>query len=555
MTRLQPITSVARQVGISSAYLESYGEYKAKVSLDLLDTLGSRRRGKYIDVTGITPTPLGEGKTVTTIGLAMSLSRLGKKAVACIREPSFGPLFGVKGGGTGGGRAQVVPADDINLHMTGDFHAASAAHNLAASFLDNHLFRGNRLGIDMERIFWRRVIDINDRSLRSITIGLGGGVSGVERRTGFDITAASEIMAILALSRSLADLRTRLSRIVVALTKRGRPITCADLKVDGAMAAILKDAIKPNLVQTSEGTPCFVHTGPFANITHGNSSLIADRLSLGLADYTVTESGFGADCGAEKFFDIKCRVGHLIPDAVVIVASVRALKMHSGRFTVIPGRPLDKRLGRADVSAVIAGCANLEKQIENVTLFGLPVVVALNRFKTDTAGEIEAVRKRAIASGAFDCVASDLYRRGSSGGITLARAVVAASAAPKRFAFLYPLTATIKAKIERIATEIYGARSVRYTGSAERDIATCERLGFGHLPVCMAKTHLSLSHDPHLKGRPRGFVLPVREVRLFAGAGFVSPVCGDIMTMPSLPAKPIGEDINIDRNGTIRGMH
>lgn len=564
MKELKSITRVARDLGIAKRYLELYGEYKAKISLGILrkghpstslGTRGSRVKGQYILVSGITPTPLGEGKTVTTIGLGMALARLGKKAVSCLREPSLGPFLGVKGGGTGGGHSQIVPAEDINLHMTGDFHAVSAAHNLCAAFLDNRLFRGNELNIDPDKIFWRRVVDINDRSLRKIKVGVGGGDFGVERETGFDITAASELMAILALAESIPDLRKRISRIVVALAKDGRPVTCEDLKVAGVMAALLRDAIKPNLVQTSEGTPSFVHTGPFANITHGNSSVIADKIALEFADFVVTEGGFGADCGAEKFFDIKCRSSGLEPDAVVLVCSVRALKMHSGKFKVVPGKPLDKRLEKEDLAALEKGCANLEKQIENIKLFGIPCVVAINRFKTDTARELEVIEKRSREAGAAGCAVSELYSRGSKGGGTLAKAVIAATKAKRKFRFLYPLNLSIKEKIDIIAKKVYGARGVHCEPSAEEDIARFERLGFGKLPVCMAKTHLSLSHDPNLKGSPRDYTLPVREVRPAIGAGFLSVLCGKVMTMPSLPSRPMGELIDIDSNGRLKYVH
>ncbi|MFA5147028.1 MAG: formate--tetrahydrofolate ligase [Candidatus Omnitrophota bacterium] len=551
---LKPIESIASASGIGKRYLEPCGRYKAKVSLEILDKTASRKTGTYVVVTGITPTPLGEGKTVTTIGLSMALNRLGRRSVSTIRQSSLGPLFGIKGGGTGGGLSQVVPRDDISLHLTGDFHAVTAAHNLLAAFLDNHIYRGNKLGIDRERIFWDRVVDVSDRSLRHVRVGVGGGESGIERSSRFDITAASEIMAILALADSLPELYRRISKIVVALTEDGEPVTCADLKVAGAMTALLKDAIKPTLVQTLEHTPCLIHAGPFANILHGNSSVIADKIALKTADFVVTESGFGVDCGAEKFFDIKCRYGRLVPDVAVLVSSVRALKAHSGRFKVSPGRPLDKGLLKEDIGALEEGCANLEKQIENVKTFGIPCVVAINRFGSDTKREIETVKRRSGAAGAFACAVSELYRHGSGGGIELAEAVVRASGARRNFRFLYPAGLPIKDKIETIAKKMYGARSVQYGAVAESDIALWEGLGFGRFPVCMAKTHLSLSHDPSLKGRPRHFDLPVRGARLFAGAGFISPLCGNIMTMPSLPSRPLGEKVGIDSKGNIKGI-
>jgi len=552
--RIKPILSIAKSLGISRKYLELYGDYKAKVSLDILAATSSRRSGKYIDVTGITPTPLGEGKTVTTIGLSMALNRLGAKAVCSIREPSLGPVFGIKGGGAGGGASRAMPTDDVNLHFTGDIHAVGSAHNLCAAFLDNHLFRGNKLKIDPKKIFWHRVVDINDRPLRDIRIGLGGRENGFERATRFDITVSSELMAVLALTESLQDLRSRIGKIIVALTKNGKPVTCEDLKVAGAMTVLLKDAIKPNLVQTCENTPCFVHAGPFANIAHGNSSVLADKIALKFADFVVTESGFGADCGAEKFFDIKCRQSGLKPDAVVLVCSVRALKMHSGDFNVLPGRPLDKMLYRPNPRAVEKGCENLAKQIENVTIFGVPCVVAINRFSTDTEAELDIIRKVSLRSGAFDCVVSDLYKKGSKGGMELAKVVAIASCDEGRFKFLYPLQWSIKDKINAIAREIYGAGSVSYAPCADKDIKIYERLGLGKLPICIAKTHLSLSHNPKLKGRPRGFTLPVSDVRPSAGAGFLYALCGKMLTMPALPSHPIGEGFDVDKAGRIKGL-
>ena len=552
---MKSIISVAQKLGIPRKYLELYGDYKAKISLEILKRVKgpvARGRGKYIVVAGITPTHLGEGKTVTTIGLSMALNKLGKKAACCIREPSIGPFFGVKGGGVGGGRSEVLPADDINLHLTGDIHAVEAAHNLCAAFIDNHLFRGNSLGIDISKIFWRRVVDVNDRALRNVRIGLGGNEFGVERDTGFDITAASELMAILALAESIVDLRKRLGRIVIGLTKSGKGVTCEDLKVAGAMAVLLKDALNPNIVQTTEGTPCFIHTGPFANIMHGNSSIVADRIALGLADYVITESGFGADCGLEKFVDIKCRYSGLRPTVVVLVATVRALKIHSGMYKMVVGKALDRQILSENVDAVDAGCANLEKQIENARIFDLPCVVAINRFPRDTEREIARIKSKALEAGAFDCVVSDLYRCGSAGGKELAEAVKAACRGNNRFKFLYPVDAPIKEKIDKIAKNIYGARGVHYEGQADKDIAIFEKLGFGKLPVCMAKTHLSLSHDPALKGAPRNFILPVRDVRPSAGAGFVYAICGKTFTMPALPSHPIGERIDIDSKGRMK---
>ena len=549
---LKPINSIAARLGVPKKYLEPYGEYKAKLSLDILKGYrgpGTGVRGKYIVVTGITPTHLGEGKTVTTIGLSMALNRLGKKAVACIRQPSIGPFFGVKGGGVGGGKAVVLPEDDINLHLTGDIHAVSQAHNLCASFLDNELFRGNALDICVDKFDWRGVVDVNDRALRSVLIGLGGGENGVERKTGFSITAASELMAILALCESIPELRKRVSKIIVALTKEGDAVTSEDLKVAGSMALLLKDAIKPNLVQTNEGTPCIIHTGPFANITHGNSSILADRIGLKLSDFVVTESGFGADCGMEKFVDIKCRQSGLKPDAAVLVCSIRALKIHSGMFKMTVGKPLGEEIKKENLRAVELGCSNLKKQIENVCIYGVPCVVAINRFASDTEKEIGLVKKIALETGAFDCVTSEVYKKGSAGGVSLARAVMKAAVSKSNFKFLYKPEASIKEKIEIIATKIYGAKSVSYEPQAEESIAVFERLGLGKLSICMAKTPLSLSHDPKMKGVPKDFTLPVREIRPSVGARFLYALCGKVLTMPSLPSHPVGECMDVDAKG------
>jgi formate--tetrahydrofolate ligase len=557
MVIMKPITSTAAKLGIPRKNLELFGDYKAKISLDILKRPGSLK-GKYVVVTGITPTHLGEGKTVTTIGLSMALNKLGKRCVACIRQPSIGPFFGVKGGGVGGGRSLVLPEEDINLHLTGDIHAVSQAHNLCASFIDNHLYRGNALNIDVERVYWRRVVDVNDRALRRVMIGLGGGDHGVERQTGFDITAASELMAILALSESFTDLRKRISKIIVALTKDGKPVTCEDLKVAGSMALLLRDAIKPNLVQTSEGTPCIIHTGPFANITHGNSSVLADRIGLKLSDFVITESGFGADCGLEKFVDIKCRQSALKPDAVVLVVSIRALKVHSGIFKTTVGKPLDRKIERENLRAVELGSSNLKKQIENSIIYGIPCVVAINRFKTDTDREIALVKKMALKSGAYSCVVSEVYTKGSRGGVDLGKAVVKAVRVKSSFKFLYSSASSIKEKMEIVAGTIYGAKAVSYEPLAQANVEIYERLGLGRLPICVAKTHLSLSHDPALKGAPKDFVLPVREIRPSVGAGFLYALCGKILTMPSLPSHPAGECIDVDAKGrtklcTLRG--
>ena len=552
--RLKPIKSIARHLGIKEKELFLYGDHMAKVSLSTLDRLKGRKNGKYIDVTAITPTPLGEGKTVTTIGLAMSLNKIGKKTTVCIRQPSLGPVFGIKGGAAGGGHSQVVPMEDFNLHLTGDVHAVGLAHNLCAAFLDNSILKGNPQNIDPDSIMWRRVVDISDRFLRNIKIGLGGPQDGIPRNSGFDITVASEVMAILALTSGLKDLRKRLGRIVLATTKSGKPVTAEDIKIAGAMAVLLKDAIKPNLLQTIENTPCLVHAGPFANIAHGNSSIIADKIALKLSDYVVTESGFGADCGAEKFFDIKCRISGLKPDCVVMVATVRALKMHSGKFTVVAGRPLDRALLKEDLKSLDKGCVNLEKHIENMKLFGVPVVVAINKFTTDTKKEIDLIRKKAKAAGAEDAVLSEVWAKGSNGGKRLARAVVRASKKKSNFKYLYPKDMPIKKKIETIATKIYGASKVKYEEKAEKAIALYKKLGYDKMPLCMAKTHLSISHDPKLKGRPKGFTLPIRDVRASVGAGFLYPLCGTMRTMPGLPTRPAGEQVDINKDGKVEGL-
>lgn len=553
--RLKPVTQIAKDLGIPAKYLEPYGEYKAKISLDIMRHLSAGRRSGYIVVTGITPTHLGEGKTVTTIGLSMALNRLGAKSCACIRQPSLGPFFGIKGGGVGGGYSQVLPMEDINVHFTGDIHAVGQAHNLCASFLDNHLYRGNKLNIDKDKIFWKRVVDVNDRSLRNIRIALGGNEEGTERDTGFDITAASEVMAILALAESVPDLRRRIARIVVALSRDRKAITAEDLRCAGAMALVLKEAIKPNIVQTIENTPCFIHAGPFANITHGNSSILADRIALALSDFVVTESGFGADCGMEKFVNIKCRQSGLKPTCAVLVCSIRALKIHSGMFKMAPGRPLHRDIIKENLHALEIGCVNLIKQIENSMLYGAPCVVAINRFSTDSDKEVEMVRKAALKAGAFDCVASELHRYGSRGGLVLARSVMNASKARSRFRFLYTPEMPTKVKIEMIAKHVYGAKGVHFEKAAEDNIALYKKLGYEKLPVCMAKTHLSLSHDPNLKGRPDDFILPIRDIKPSIGAGFLYALCGKMLTMPSLPTHPAGENIDIDVKGNLRYVH
>jgi len=551
---IRHIGEIAEKTGIDSKFLELYGNYKAKVSLEIFEKIKDNQNGKYIDVTAITPTPLGEGKTVTTIGLSQSIGKLGKKVFTCIRQPSLGPVFGIKGGAAGGGYSQVIPMEDFNLHLTGDVHAVGIAHNLLAAFIDNSVFKGNPLNIDPLTINWQRVVDVSDRFLRRIIVGLGGEENGIPRESGFDITVASEVMAILALTRDIFDLRKKLGKIIVAQTKDGRPVTAEDVKCAGAMAVLLKDAIKPNLMQTLEHTPVFVHAGPFANIAHGNSSIIADLIALKLSDYVVTESGFGVDCGMEKFMDIKCRYSGLKPDCVVIVCTVRALKMHSGKFKVIPGKPLDKGLIEENIKALKEGSCNLQKHIENAKYFGIPVVVAINKFKTDTEKEIETLKELSLKYGADDVEVSEVWEKGGEGGIGLAEKVIKASEKEKNFKFLYEDNWDIKKKIETIATKIYGAGKIEYYPLAEKKIKTYTKWGFGNLPICMAKTHLSLSHDPNLKGRPDGFTLPIRDVRISAGAGFIYPLCGEMRTMPGLPSHPAGEKVDIDNDGKIVGL-
>lgn len=553
--KLLPIEKVAKKIGLRDKYIEYYGKYKAKISLDMLKSMSSRKNGKYIFVTAITPTPLGEGKTVTTIGLSMALNKLNKKAAACIRQPSLGPVFGIKGGASGGGHAQVVPMEDVNLHLTGDFHAVSAAHNLCAAYLDNALFRENPLDIDLSNISLRRVVDVNDRFLRNITIGMGTKNDGITRRTGFDITAASEIMAILALAESLQDLRQRIGRMIVAYSKKGKPITAEDIKVAGPMTVLLKEAIKPNLLQTLDGSPCFIHAGPFANIAHGNSSILADRVALRLCDYVVTEGGFGADIGAEKFFNIKCRASKLKPDIVVLVCSIRALKVHSGDFE-IKGKNLDSLIYRENISAVERGASNLDKHIENIKCHGLPVVVCINRFPNDSEKEIQAVKRCALASGADAVAVSEVYQKGGEGGVELAKTVLDVLSKKKpSFRFLYPLDMSIKEKIARIAKTIYGAKEVVYSEEAEKKMREYKKLKITDLPICMAKTQYSLSHDPKRKGRPKNFKFQVMDIFLSAGAGFIYVLCGDIKTMPGLPKVPRGFSIDIDKQGNVTGLY
>ncbi len=552
----RPILDIARELGLRDSEVEPYGFTKAKIRLEAIERLEAERpRGKYVVVTGITPTPLGEGKSTTTVGLVQGLHKIGRKAAVCIRQPSLGPVFGIKGGAAGGGYSQVIPMEDFNLHLTGDVHAIGAAHNLAAAFVDNHIHHGNALGIDALNVLWPRVVDISDRALRKVVIGLGGKDNGYPRETEYVITVASEVMAVLALARDLADLRARLGRIVLATTRDGTAITAEDLKVAGSMTVLLTDAIKPNLLQTLEGGPAFVHCGPFANIAHGNNSVLADRIALVTNDIVCTEAGFGADMGAEKFFDIKCRASGLRPDAAVMVATIRALKMHGGVGKIVAGKPLDPALQQENVDAVTRGAQNLAKQIENVLLFNVPVVVAINAFPTDTPAEVEAVRQVSLAAGAKAAELANNWAEGGAGATDLAAAVWdAAEEGAPNFEFLYPNEMPLADKIETIATKVYGADGVDFLPAAKRQLAQYEALGFGHLPICMAKTQYSLSHDGALKGRPSGFRVPIREVRLSAGAGFVTPLAGEMRTMPGLPSHPGGENIDIDEAGEILGL-
>ncbi len=552
----RPIMDIAHDLGLRDDEVEPYGFTKAKIRLEAIERLESERpRGKYVLVTAISPTPLGEGKSTTVVGLVQGLNKIGRKAAVCIRQPSLGPVFGIKGGAAGGGYSQVIPMEDFNLHLTGDVHAIGAAHNLGAAFVDNHIHHGNVLGIDALSVLWPRVVDISDRALRKVVVGLGGRDNGHPREAEFVITVASEVMAVLALARDLTDLRARLGRMVLATTRDGKAITADDLKVAGSMAVLLTDAIKPNLLQTLEGGPAFVHCGPFANIAHGNNSILADRIALVTNDIVCTEAGFGADMGAEKFFNIKCRASGLRPDAAVMVATIRALKMHGGVGKIVAGKPLDPALQQENVEAVTRGAANLAKQIENVRLFNVPVVVAINAFPTDTPAEVAAIRQVSLEAGARDAVVANNWAEGGAGATDLAAAVWAAAeeGAPD-FQLLYPDEAPLTEKIEAIATKIYGADGVDYLPAARKQLAQYEALGFGHLPICMAKTQYSLSADASLKGRPSGFRIPIREVRLSAGAGFITPLAGEMRTMPGLPSRPGGENIDIDTNGEIVGL-
>jgi formate--tetrahydrofolate ligase len=550
---LKPVADIAAEIGLPPWLLEPYGEHVGKISLEAIGALADRPRARYVVVTAVTPTPLGEGKTTTTIGLGQAMHVIGKRATIAIRQASMGPTFGIKGGAAGGGYSQAVPFERLNLHLTGDMHAVTAAHNTLSAMIDNHLYRGNALNLDPHNITWRRVLDVNDRALRSIVVGLGSAEDGIPRQTGFDITAASEVMAVLALSTSLQDLRARLGRIVVGYTPGGEPVTAGQLRAAGAMTVIMRDAIKPNLLQTLENTPVLVHAGPFGNIAHGNSSVVADLIGIRTGDFLITEAGFGADMGAERFFNIKCRVSGLVPDAAVVVVTVRALKVHSGRYRVAAGRPLPEAMLAENPADVLDGVPNLRKQIENVRLHGVTPVVAINAMPGDFPSEHAAIAEVAASMGVRSAVCTH-FRDGGRGAAELAEAVAEAADEPGDFRFLYPSGATIRDKIETIASKVYGADGVDYAPAAARQIATYERNGFGSFPVCIAKTHLSLSADPSLKGAPAGWRLPVREVRASAGAGFIYPICGDMRTMPGLSSHPAAEQIDIGDDGEVIGL-
>ncbi len=568
-----PITELAERVGLLPEEVIPFGSTKAKVHLDALKRIGANPRGRYVVVTAITPTPLGEGKSTTTVGLAQGLGKIGKDAIAAIRQPSMGPTFGIKGGAAGGGYSQVIPMDEFNLHLTGDIHAISAAHNLVAAAIDARWYHESRLtdaqladlglsrlSIDTFRLQWNRVVDINDRTLRNVIVGLGGRPDGRPRETGFDITVASELMAILALvdgedyASALRNLRERVGRVVFGASKDGTPLTLEDLGVAGAVTVLMKDTLHPNIMQTLEGQAAMVHAGPFANIAHGNSSILADRVALHLGDYVVTEAGFGADMGMEKFMDIKCRTSGLAPDCVVLVATVRALKTHGGGPKVVAGRPLDKVYTEENLALLSAGMSNLQAHIKNAKRFGVPVVVAINSFPTDSWAEINLIKEASMKAGAYDAVLAEHWMKGGDGAIELAESVVKACEEPSEFSYLYPLNMSITDKIEIICRDIYGAGEIEYSPVAERQIREFEEAGFGYLPICMAKTHLSISHDPALKGAPTGFTVPVREVRASVGAGFIYPMLGEMRTMPGLGATPAYLKVDINDDGDVVGL-
>ena len=551
---LLPIWEIAEKMGLSRSDIELYGDHMAKVRLEAVEALADRPNARYVLVTAITPTPLGEGKSTTTVGLGQGMHHIGKTATVAIRQPSQGPTFGIKGGAAGGGYSQVVPMEQFNLHMTGDMHAVTAANNLLAAMIDAHIYQGNGLEIDPYSIMWRRVLDVNDRGLRNIVSGLGVKSDGPQRQTGFDITAASEVMAILALTTGLEDMRARFGRVTVGRDRKRQPVTAEQLQAAGSMTVLMKEAIKPNIFQTLENTPALVHAGPFANIAHGNSSVLADLIGIKTSEYLVTEAGFGADIGAEKFFNIKCRYSGLRPDAAVLVATVRALKSHTGRYRVVPGRPLPEEMLMENPDDVAEGAANLRKQIQNVRAHGVSPVVCVNCFASDFQSEIDVIGRVAEEEGARWAVSTH-WAEGGSGATELARAVVEAAEEPSEFQFLYELEMPLKAKMEKIATTIYGADGIEYTALANRQIRQYEQSGFGNLPICMAKTHLSLSHDPKLKGAPSGFTVPVREVRASVGAGFVYPLLGEMRTMPGLGSRPAAQSVDIDlETGQVIGL-
>jgi len=553
--KLKPLSEIAEQIGLTPDDYDLYGSpYVAKLRLDALDRLQDRPNAKYVDVTAITPTPLGEGKTTTTVGLGQALPLIGKSSMITLRQPSQGPTFGIKGGAAGGGYSQVVPMETFNLHLTGDIHAVAAANNLLAAMIDNKLMRGNPMNIDPDTITWRRVVDINDRALRNIIVGLGAKLDGFTRQTGFDIAVASEVMAILALATSLEDMRERLGRIVIGFTYDKEPVTANDIGAGGAMTVLMKEALRPTLMQTLENTPVLVHAGPFANIAHGNSSILADMIGIKMADYLITESGFGADIGAEKFFNIKCRYSGLKPDAAVLVATVRALKVHSGNYKIVAGKPLPPSLLENNVADVESGASNLVRHIENIRKHGVTPVVCVNVFEDDHPEEIEAIQRISMEAGALGAAVSRHHADGGAGAVELAEMVVKACDEPSSFNFLYDLDRPIKEKIEIIAKEIYGAGGVSYEGKASRQIRNYEKNGYGDLPICMAKTHLSFSHDPKLKGAPTGFTLPIKEVRASVGAGFIYPQVGEMRTMPGLSANPAAENVDLDDDGEIVGL-
>ncbi|GAA5125880.1 formate--tetrahydrofolate ligase [Haloechinothrix salitolerans] len=550
---LKPLDDIASQMNLPAHLLEPYGRDLMKIDLAAIDELSDRPKAKYVVVSAITPTPLGEGKTTTTVGLGQGFKHIGKNATVAIRQPSMGPTFGIKGGAAGGGYSQVVPMELLNLHLTGDMHAVTAAHNLLAAVIDNHIYQGNELNLDLNNITWRRVLDVNDRALRNIVVGLGGKGDGVPRQTGFDITAASEVMAALALTTSLEDLRERMGRIVVGYNEDGEPVTAEQLHAAGSMAVLLREAVKPNLLQTLENTPVLVHAGPFGNIATGNSSVVADRIGVRCGDYLITEAGFGADMGAERFFNIKCRTSGLRPDAAVVVATVRALKAHSGKYKIVAGKPLPPELLAENPDDVFEGAANLRKQIENIRIHGVSPVVAINAFPDDHPSEHEAIHQIAKEMGARSAVCTN-FAEGGKGAAELAQAVAEAAEEPTDFRLLYPDEASLQEKIETVATKVYGADDVHFSLHALQQLDTYEKAGFGNLPVCIAKTHLSISSDPKLKGAPTGWTLPVREVRASVGAGFVYPICGDMRTMPGLGTNPAAFRVDLDDDGAITGL-